>query len=148
MDNALHPLAPHYLPGFITAPGETDVLLTVTILLLIGAVLMVGNLYLKLHSLPERMAHRANRVQFQVVAVLGLLALFTHQHIFWIAGLLLAMIRIPDFSTPLNRIADSLENQSGIEREDPSALSVPVPQRATPDVPQRTEVDARVTEAR
>ncbi|SFU21275.1 hypothetical protein SAMN05518861_12662 [Mesorhizobium sp. YR577] len=26
MSEAMHRLAPHYLPGFITAPGETDVL--------------------------------------------------------------------------------------------------------------------------
>jgi hypothetical protein len=107
MEDVLHPLAPHHLPGFITAPGESDVLLNAMIVILIGAVLVVGNLYLKLHSLPERMAHRTT--QFQIVAVLGLLALFTHQHIFWIAALLLALVRLPDFTTPLNRIADSLE---------------------------------------
>lgn len=119
MEGALHPLAPHHLPGFITAPGESDVLLNVMIVLLIGAVLVVGNLYLKLHSLPERMAHRTT--QFQIVAVLGLLALFTHEHIFWIAALLLALVRLPDFTTPLNRIADSLEAGS------PPPVSPPSP---------------------
>jgi hypothetical protein len=112
MNETLHPLAPQHLPFFVTGPGETDFLLNAMILLLIGAVLMIGNLYLQLHSLPERMAHRANRVQLELVAVLGLLALFTHQHLFWIAALLLAMIQFPDFSTPLNRIADSLEDRS------------------------------------
>lgn len=121
----IHPLAPHHLPGFITAPGEADVLLNVMIVLLLGAVLMVGNLYLKLHSLPERMAHRTT--QFQIVAVLGLLALFTHQHIFWIAALLLALVRVPDFSTPLNRIADSLEQQSGPGAPVPLAAISPGP---------------------
>lgn len=110
-DAAIHPLAPHDLPSFVTAPGETDVLLVAMLLVLIGAVLMVGNLYFQLHSLPERMAHRTNRVQIEIVAVLCLLALFTHEHIFWIAALLLAMIQFPDFSTPLNRIADSLEDR-------------------------------------
>jgi hypothetical protein len=126
MDAVIHPLAPHHLPGFITAPGETDVLLNLMIVVLIGAVLGIGNLYLQLHSLPERMAHRTT--QFQIVAVLGLLALFTHQHIFWIAGLMLALVRFPDFSTPLNRIADSLEAERGVVRPEappPGAASPP-----------------------
>ena len=53
---------------------------------LIVAVLAVGNFYLQLHSLPERMAHKSQKLQFEIVAVLGLLALFTHIHLFWIAG--------------------------------------------------------------
>ena len=88
-----HPLAPHHLPGFITAPGETDVLMVVMGIFLIVAVLVVGNFYLRLHTLPERMAHKSQKLQFEIVAVLGLLALFTHIHMFWIAGLLLATDR-------------------------------------------------------
>ena len=101
MSDQLHPLAPHHLPGFITAPGETDVLMVVMGIFLIVAVLAVGNFYLHLHTLPERMAHKSQKLQFEIVAVLGLLALFTHVHMFWIAGLLLALIDLPDFSTPL-----------------------------------------------
>ena len=51
------------------------------------------------------MAHKSQKLQFEIVAVLGLLALFTHQHIFWVTGLLLAFIDLPDFSTPIGRIA-------------------------------------------
>lgn len=76
---------------------------------LVAAVLWVGTLYLKLHSLPERMAHKTQKLQFEIVAVLGLISLFTHMHIFWIAGLLLAMIDLPDFGTPMRSIADSVE---------------------------------------
>src|SRR3954449_4234947 len=47
-------------------------------IVLIAAVLGVGNLYLHLHTLPERMAHKSQKLQFEIVAVLGLLALFTH----------------------------------------------------------------------
>ena len=47
------------------------------------------------------------------MAVLGLLALFTHNHIFWIAALLLAMVQFPDFSTPIYSIADSLSRMAG-----------------------------------
>jgi hypothetical protein len=63
------------------------------------------------------MSHRANMVQMEIVAVLALISLFTHNHIFWIIGLLLAFIRIPDFSTPMVSIAESLEKLSG--RHDP-----------------------------
>ena len=113
MSDQLHPLAPHHLPGFITAPGETDVLMVVMGVFLIVAVLVVGNFYLHLHSLPERMAHKSQKLQFEIVAVLGLLALFTHVHIFWIAALLLALVDLPDFSTPLSSIASSVEKIAG-----------------------------------
>ena len=57
VNESLHPNAPHHLPGFITAPGDTDILMVVVGIVLIGAVLIVGNLYLRLHTMPERMAH-------------------------------------------------------------------------------------------
>jgi hypothetical protein len=105
----LHPLTPHHLPFYLAKPGETDVLMIAMGIFLIAAVLGVGNVYLRLHSLPERMAHKSQKLQFEIVAVLGLISLFTHIHIFWIAGLLLAMIDLPDFGTPLARIAGSVE---------------------------------------
>src|SRR6478736_3256107 len=109
MAESLHPAATQHAPGFITAPGETDVLMWVTGLFLLFAVLAFGVLYFRLHSLPEHMAHRGKKIQLEIVAVLGLISLFTHMHIFWIAGLLLALIDLPDFSTPLTRIAGSVE---------------------------------------
>jgi hypothetical protein len=118
LSDQLHPLAPHHLPGFITAPGETDVWMVVMGVFLIVAVLAVGNLYLQLHSLPERMAHKSQKLQFEIVAVLGLLALFTHVHLFWIAALLLAMIDLPDFGTPLHSIAGSVEKIAGNSPDD------------------------------
>jgi hypothetical protein len=102
-------MTPHDLPFYVVKPGETDVLMIVTGIFLILTVLGVGNLYLHLHSLPERMAHKSQKLQFEVVAVLGLISLFTHMHIFWIAGLLLALVDLPDFSTPLSSIAGSVE---------------------------------------
>ena len=101
MSTSLNPAAPHHLPGFIAAPGETDVLMVVMAVFLVVAVLAVGILFLRLHTLPERMAHKSHKLQFEIVAVLGLLALFTHMHIFWVAGLLLALIDLPDFGGPL-----------------------------------------------
>jgi len=96
------------------------VVMTIT---LIGAVLAFGNLFLHLHTLPERMAHRSQKLQFEIVAVLGLIALFTHQHIFWVAGLLLALVDLPDFGTPLRRIAGSLENMAKIAPGDGNKLA-------------------------
>ena len=115
MAASLNPAAPHHLPVFITAPGETDVLMIIVAVFLVLAVLAVGLLFLRLHTLPERMAHRSHKLQFEIVAVLGLLALFTHQHIFWVAGLLLALIDLPDFGNPLRRIAGSLEKIAGLK---------------------------------
>jgi hypothetical protein len=107
--DALHPDAPHHLPFFITAPGATDTLMVASGLFLLTALIGVGVLYFKLHALPEQMAHKGQKVQFELVAVLALLALFTHNHAFWIAGLLLALLPLPDFTTPLRTIASSLE---------------------------------------
>ena len=117
-----HPAAPHHLPWFITAPGETDFLFAITTVVVIGTVLGLGILFFRLHSLPERLGHK--KFQFEIVAVLGLLSLFTHVHAFWVAGLLLALIDLPDFQTPLRRIATSLEKLSGIQ----SPVEEPAPE--------------------
>ena len=124
----LHPMTPHHLPFYIARPGETDVLMIVMGIFLILVLLAVGNLYLHLHSLPERMAHKSQKLQFEIVAVLGLIALFTHMHIFWIVALLLALIDLPDFSTPLSRIAGSVEKIADSETP-PAATSA---EEATP----------------
>jgi hypothetical protein len=125
VSESLHPSAPHHLPSFITAPGDTDVLMVAVGIFLIVAVLAVGNFYLHLHSLPERMAHKSQKFQFEVVAVLGLLSLFTHNHLYWVIGLFLAMIDLPDFSTPLRRIAGSVEKMAGVPPEqDPTGQPV------------------------
>ena len=86
MTGSIHSAASHHLPSFITAPGETDVLMVVMSVILVLALLMFGSLFFRLHTLPERMAHKSRKLQFEIVAVLGLLALFTHIHLFWVAG--------------------------------------------------------------
>jgi hypothetical protein len=131
MAPAQHPAAPHDLPWFLTAPGETDILFTITTMVVIGTVLGLGILFFRLHSLPERLGHK--KLQFEIVAVLGLLSLFTHIHAFWVAALLLALIDLPDFQTPLNRIATSLENLPGNETAPgPKAAAKPAPPHAGP----------------
>jgi hypothetical protein len=74
-----------------------------------------GVLFFRLHSLPERIAHRGHKIQFEIVAVLCLIALFTHIHLFWVAALLLALIDIPDFGGSLGRIAGSVEKMAGVK---------------------------------
>jgi hypothetical protein len=109
LNENIHPMGPHHLPVYLAPGGGTDVLMVVVGIFLVATLIWVGTLYLRLHSLPERMAHKSEKLQFEIVAILGLLALFTHIHLFWVAGLLLAMIDIPDFGTPLRSIAGSVE---------------------------------------
>src|SRR5258705_13842810 len=101
VSESLHPAAPHHLPGFITAPGNTDILMVVVGIVLIGAVLAGGNLYLHLHTLPERMAHKSQKFQFEVVAGVGFLGLFFEKNLFWVIGLFFFMIFLPEFCSPL-----------------------------------------------
>ena len=131
MPEDLHTTATHHLPAFITAPGETDVLMVVMAIILGLSVFGFGILFLRLHTLPERVAHKGHKIQFEIVAILGLLALFTHMHIFWVAGLLLAFIDLPDFGSFLGRIAGSVERMAGL-KPGSGADDVPESRPATP----------------
>lgn len=135
----MHPAAPHHLPFFIPGPDGSDTLMVVMGIFLVGTILWVGTLYWKLHSLPERMAHRTHKLQFEIVAVLGLISLFTHMHIFWIAGLLLAMIDLPDFGTPIRTIADSVERIADATPGAPPAEEEPEPAPVQADGHARKE---------
>jgi hypothetical protein len=123
MATAQNPAAAEHLPWFVTAPGATDTLYVITTIVVIVAVLLLGVFFFWLHSLPERLGHK--KLQFEFVAVLGLISLFTHMHIFWIIGLLLALVDLPDVMSPLRRIADSAEKLAGIDP--PSAPEAPQP---------------------
>jgi hypothetical protein len=114
MADSLHAAATHHLPMFVTPPGATDVLMVVVAVVLACSVVLFGVFFFRLHSLPERIAHKTHKVQLEIVSVLCLISLFTHMHIFWIAGLLLAFIDLPDFGSPLGRIAGSVEKMAGI----------------------------------
>ncbi len=115
MSELIHPKAVHNLPMFITEPGGTDVLMVIMAWFLLFCILGFGVFYFRLHSLPEHIAHKADKVQMEIVAVLGLISLFTHEHIYWIAALILAFIDLPDFGTPLRRIAGSVGKIAGDE---------------------------------
>src|SRR3982751_3370030 len=127
---SIHPVAVEHLPMFITPPGETDVLMVTMAGILLLAVLGFGVFFFRLHSLPEHIAHKSHKMQAELVAVLCLISLFTHMHIFWIIGLVLALIEMPDFGTPLKRIAGSTERLAGLE---PGAGDVEVSRHAAPD---------------
>ena len=105
----IHPMAPEHLPIYIPAADGSDPLLTFMAFFTIAMILIVGALYFTLHALPEQMAHSSGHTQMQVVGILCLLALFTHNNIFWIVAVLLAALKMPDFLTPLKSIATSLE---------------------------------------
>lgn len=131
----INPLAPHALPSFISAPGETDALLVGIGIFLVVVVFLLGVGFLWLHSLPERMAHKSHKLQFEVVAILCLLSLFTHNNALWGAALLLALVDLPDFGTPLLRIANSLERLAGAPREEPVASQAPPVSSVVPTEP-------------
>src|SRR5712672_4131070 len=124
-----NPAATTHLPFFITAPGDTDVLFNIMVVFVVASIVLTGVIFLTIHSLPERMAHKSKNIQLDIIAVLCLLALFTHEHAFWFAALLLAYIDIPDFLGPFHRIASSVESLAGQdadgERTDPSGTNPP-----------------------
>ena len=140
----LNPAATDHLPFFITAPGQSDGLFNAMVVFLIVVVFSVGLIYLRLHALPEHLAHGTSKVQLQLVGVLALLALFTHNHIFWIAALLLALVQFPNFSAPLASMAQSLEKLASRAPPQGAIESIPAaevaPQQAAPSkaAPTRT----------
>jgi hypothetical protein len=134
MPAEINPIAIPYLPSFITSPEETDGLMTFMTFFVIVAILSIGILLLRIHTLPERKLHKSNKFQLEIVSILGLLALLTHVHVFWVIGLLLAFIDIPDFSTPILRMAgalDRLASRHGAE-EPPELPALPAPAHHAP----------------
>jgi hypothetical protein len=122
MTGDIHPLAPHSLPPFVGAADGSDPLFSAIIFIVILAVLGVGVFYLKLHAIPEQLAHKHGNTQSQLIMVLALLALFTHNNIFWVAALILALLKLPDFLTPINSISESLKKLTPEEADAPAAV--------------------------
>ena len=117
MTAATHPLAPHGLPSFIGGADGSDPLFTAVVFILIAGLMGVAVLYFKLHSIPEHLAQKQNNGQTQLIMVLAVLALFTHNNLFWVAALVLALVKFPDFTSPLNSIAQSLRIMTKTEPE-------------------------------
>ena len=106
-------VTPDHFSFCITAPGETDLLFILVAIFLVLVLIAFGAFYFTVQSIPDRMVEGTSKAQMQVVGLLGLLSLFTGNNALWIAGLLLAAIRIPDFVTPLRSIARSLKKVAG-----------------------------------
>ncbi len=111
-----HTLAPEALPFFITGPGQSDILFTAVAIVLILVLLGFGAFYFTVQSIPDRMVEGTSKTQMQLVGLLGLISLVTMNNAFWVAALLLAAIRLPDFSSPLGdlrKIRQALTKEGG-----------------------------------
>lgn len=108
----IHPMAPEHLPPYLSPADGSDPLLILIIGGTIIAVLCLGALYFRIHSIPEHLGEKHNNTQINLISVLTILALFTHNNIFWVVALIIAVVKIPDFMTPLNSIAEALSQMA------------------------------------
>jgi len=117
-----------HLPFFITGPGQTDLLFGAVNVALVLVIIGFGALYFTIQAIPDRLAEGTNKTQMQIVGILGLVSLFTMNNALWVAALLLAAVRIPDFFTLFKSIARSLKKIS-VERlsQPPKMVPVEVP---------------------
>ena len=136
-----HAMATGHIPGFLSGPDGSDPLFTGMVVFTILLVLVIGTFYFKLHAIPEHMAHADNHAQMQVIGILALLALFTHNNMFWVIALLVAAFRMPDFLSPLQSIANSL---AYLKQRDQEQGNMPA-QQAVKDQP--TVVDQQPVSA-
>ncbi len=121
----LHPMATGHIPRYIVAADGSDYLFSAMVVFFVVIVVLIGVGYLTLHSVPEKMAHENNHPQFQLVGILALLALFTHNGLFWIAAILVAGFQFPDFATPMKNIADAIRSLGQSPGSRPAAETVP-----------------------
>lgn len=132
-------MAPHFIPGWMPDPTNGDPFFIGMAVFIVLLCVGLGTLYLRLHALPEQMAHGVGAAQMQIVSVLALLALFTHNNVFWILALLLAGINLPDLLEPLRRMATALERIGATQ----AAVAGPVaaPNAGPVSGPDATPVD-------
>lgn len=115
----IHPMATGHIPTYIVAADGSDYLFSVMVVFTLVLILLLGIGYFTLHAIPEKMAHEANHSQFQIVGILALLALFTHNNLFWVMAVLVAGFRFPDYLTPVESIAQSLSRMAGYRQKSP-----------------------------
>ena len=132
-----------HLPFFIIRSDETDLVFIFVTIMLVLIVLGFGALYFTIQAWPDRLAKGASKVQLQIVGILGLISLLTLNNAFWIAGLLVAAIRIPDMVTPLREIAKALSDRPDVIAPPPREISDAAPQKTSEaaESPQRTDKD-------
>ena len=146
MTEGIHPAAPHHLPIYIPRPDGSDPLFTVVVVAIVIICLLAGVAYFKLHSLPEHMGEKANSTQLQLISVLALLALFTHNNAFWVLALLLAAVRLPDYLTPLQAIAKSLGKIAANQSTNTEASSSVPPIDSGGSAPAAAQAEEKRTE--
>ncbi|WP_245231039.1 hypothetical protein [Parasedimentitalea huanghaiensis] len=103
-------MAPDHIPSYVVQADGSDFLFSFMVVFTIILIVLIGLAYFTLHAIPEKMAHSSNHSQFQLVGILALLALFTHNGLFWVAAILVAGFQIPDFAAPLKSIADAIRS--------------------------------------
>ena len=59
------PASSVHLPWFIARPGQTDVLLIIMGVFLVVFIFLIGVLMLRLHHLPEHIAGKEQKIQYQ-----------------------------------------------------------------------------------
>ncbi len=125
-----------HIPYYIAVPGQTDWLFVVVAVFVVVLVLILGVIYFQLHALPEQLAHKGERTHMQLVAILALLALFTHNNLFWVAALLLAAIEFPSYERYFSSISQSLHRiaeRNGAPAGEGDSVPPPGPGDADPD---------------
>jgi hypothetical protein len=113
------------LPWFIAEPGQTDTLMVFAGLFLVFFTVIIGVLMFRLLYLPVTMVSKVKKAQYEVVATLCLLSIFTLGNFLWVAALLVAMIDIPDFLSPVKRIAEAVRRIAQSKKMEPEILSHP-----------------------
>lgn len=132
----VHPMAPEHIPSYVTAADGSDFLFTFMAVFTIVVIMLIGVAYFTLHALPEKMAHNSSHPQFQLVGILALLALFTHNNVFWVAAILMAGFQMPDLAAPLRAIADAIRGQGA--PSDPT-VTPPLEEGSEPAAPAPTQ---------
>ncbi len=128
----LHPMATGHIPSYVTQADGSDFLFTFMVVFTVIVIILIGVGYFTLHSIPEKIAHESNHPQFQLVGILALLALFTHNGLFWVAAILVAGFQFPDFAAPLRGIADAIRSLAPQRAPDP-VTEKPVTPEVTPE---------------
>lgn len=119
----LHPMATGHIPSYVTQADGSDFLLTFMFIFTVLVIVLIGVGYFTLHSIPEKIAHESNHPQFQLVGILALLALFTHNGLFWVAAILVAGFQFPDVAAPLRAIADAIRSLGNKSTDNPAAAA-------------------------
>ena len=120
-----HAASPTHLPWFITEPGQSDTLMVVTGLFLLLFTVTRGVLMFRLLYLPVNMVPQVQKAKYEIVATLCLLNIFAPGYLPWITALRVAMIDIPDFTSPLQRIADAVGRIAQSKKTKQEILSRP-----------------------